>query len=124
MKKFFLSITTLFVLVMGAGAQNTFPSTGSAGVGTTTPNASSLLEVKSTTKGVLIPRMTSAQRAAIVSPATGLLVYQTDGTTGFYYYNAGWKQLLTSAANTALSNLTTTTAINRTLLPGTTSSLN
>ena len=117
-------MATLFALVISSNAQNTFPSTGSAGIGTTTPNASSLLEVKSTTKGVLIPRMTSAQRVAIVSPATGLLVYQTDGTTGFYFYNAGWKQLLTSAANMALSNLTTTTAINRTLTPGTTSSLN
>src|SRR5258706_10340606 len=124
MKKVYIIMATLFALVISSNAQNTFPSTGSAGIGTTTPNASSLLEVKSTTKGVLIPRMTSAQRVAIVSPATGLLVYQTDGTTGFYFYNAGWKQLLTSAANMALSNLTTTTAINRTLTPGTTSSLN
>ena len=98
-------------------------TTGAVGIGTTSPNASALLDVSSTSKGVLIPRMTAAQRAAIVSPSTGLLVYQTDGTTGFYYYSAGWKLLLTAAANIALSNLTTTTAVNRTLLPGTTSSL-
>jgi hypothetical protein len=65
-------------------------STGAVGIGTTSPNASSLLDVSSTTKGVLIPRMTSAQRAAIASPATGLLIYQTDGTTGLYFYNSGW----------------------------------
>jgi len=53
---------------------------------------SAQLEVKSTTKGLLIPRMTEIQKAAIVSPATGLLVYQTDGTKGFYYYDgSAWK---------------------------------
>lgn len=54
------------------------------GIGTTTPNASAKLEVASTDKGVLLPRMTLAQRTAITSPANGLLVYQTDGVTGFY----------------------------------------
>src|ERR1051326_3224138 len=68
-------------------AQNIFPSSGAAGIGTTTPDASSLLEIKSTSKGLLISRMTQAQRNAIVSPATGLLIYQTNATPGFYYYN-------------------------------------
>ena len=54
------------------------------GIGTTTPNASAKLEVAATDKGFLLPRMTSAQRAAIVSPANGLIVYQTDGDAGFY----------------------------------------
>jgi len=54
------------------------------GIGTTTPNASAKLEIASTDKGLLIPRMTAAQRAAIVTPANGLLVYQTDSETGFY----------------------------------------
>jgi len=55
------------------------------GIGTTTPDASSQLEIVSTGKGLLIPRMTAAQLGGIASPATGLLVYQTDGVTGFYY---------------------------------------
>lgn len=54
------------------------------GIGTTTPNASAKLEVAATDKGFLLPRMTSAQRTAITTPANGLLVYQTDGVTGFY----------------------------------------
>ena len=54
------------------------------GIGTTTPDASAKLDVTSTTKGLLAPRMTSAQRAAITLPANGLLVYQTDGVSGFY----------------------------------------
>lgn len=54
------------------------------GIGTTTPNASAKLEVAATDKGFLLPRLTSAQKDAIVSPANGLLVYQTDAVAGFY----------------------------------------
>src|SRR5690348_11733509 len=61
------------------------------GIGTTTPAASALLDLTSTSKGVLLPRMTAAQRTAIIAPATGLQVYQTDGTKGFYYFDgATW----------------------------------
>jgi len=56
-----------------------------------TGQASSVLDVKSTSKGFLAPRMTLAQRVAISSPVEGLLVYQTDGVKGFYYYtNSAW----------------------------------
>jgi len=51
------------------------------------PDSSAMLDVKSTTKGMLIPRMTSTQRLGINSPANGLMIYQTDGVSGFYYYN-------------------------------------
>ena len=58
-----------------------------------TPDASALLDVKGD-KGILIPRMTSIQRDAITSPATGLLVYQTDNTPGFYHYNgSSWVKI-------------------------------
>jgi hypothetical protein len=64
------------------------------GLGTTTPDASAALDITSTTKGLLIPRMTTAQRDAISSAATGLMVYQTDGTAGFYYYNgSSWNEV-------------------------------
>jgi len=53
-----------------------------------TPDPSSMLDVSSTSQGVLIPRMTQTQRNAISLPATSLLIYQTDGTPGFYY-NSG-----------------------------------
>jgi len=57
------------------------------GIGTTTPDASAMLDITSTTSGVLTPRMIQTQRDAIVAPATGLLIYQTDNTPGFYYYD-------------------------------------
>ena len=50
------------------------------GIGTTTPVPSAALEIKDTTRGLLIPRMTMVQRNAISTPATGLMVYQTDST--------------------------------------------
>jgi hypothetical protein len=52
------------------------------------PDASAMLDVKSTTKGFLAPRMTQAQRNAIANPATGLTIFQTDVTPGLCY-NAG-----------------------------------
>lgn len=59
-----------------------------------TPDASSILELKSTTQGLLIPRMLSAERSAILSPSTGLMVYQTDVPSGFYYFEgSAWKQV-------------------------------
>jgi hypothetical protein len=64
------------------------------GIGTTTPNTSAQLDLSSTSRGLLAPRMTSAQRSAITTPATGLLVFQTDGTAGFYFYTgSAWTQL-------------------------------
>jgi hypothetical protein len=65
---------------------------GSLLLGTTTNAASSILTMESTTQGFLPPRMTSAQRTAIASPAEGLLVIQTDGIQGLYIYiNATWR---------------------------------
>ena len=54
------------------------------GIGTTMPDPSAKLDVASTDKGLLIPRMTLNQRTAISNPANGLLIYQTNGVTGFY----------------------------------------
>ena len=60
------------------------------GIGVASPDPSAELEVASTTKGVLVPRMTNTQRTAIPSPANGLLIYQTDGVPGFYYRQTSW----------------------------------
>lgn len=57
-------------------------------------NSSAMLDVKSTTSGMLIPRMTQAERNGISSPASSLLIYQTDNTPGFYYWDSrSWVQL-------------------------------
>ncbi len=57
-------------------------------------HSSAMLDVSSTTKGILIPRMTYDERSAISSPAPGLLIYQTDNSPGFYYNNGSiWIRL-------------------------------
>ncbi len=63
-------------------AQVAINTTGSS------PDSSAMLDIASTLKGVLVPRMTLTERNAIIQPTNGLLVYQTDFVSGFYY-NAG-----------------------------------
>ena len=69
------------------------------GIGTTSPDTSSMLEVESTTKGMLIPRMLTAQRTAISSPAIGLLVFDTN-TQSFWFYSSSWVELATGSPKT------------------------
>lgn len=73
------------------------------------PDASAVLELVSGTKGALLPRV--AATTDVASPATGLIVYQTGGTAGYYYYTGtGWQQIATAAgaAITASNGLTKT----------------
>ncbi|WP_142786337.1 hypothetical protein [Changchengzhania lutea] len=75
------------------------------GDNTTTMNSSSLLEMESTDKGLLIPRMTEAQRTAIGTPSTGLMVFQTDLPSGFYFYNGtAWEIMHADTSNTHMAN--------------------
>lgn len=67
------------------------------GIGILTPHPSAMLDITSTNKGLLIPRLDSLQRVTIATPATGLLVYQTNASPGFYYFNGAlWSALNTS----------------------------
>jgi hypothetical protein len=88
MRKLLLFTTLVFAFV-NANSQ-------AIGIGTTSPSSSSLLDISSTTKGMLMPRMTSAQRAAISSPASGLMVFDTDTKTLWAYDGTVWKNLYTS----------------------------
>jgi hypothetical protein len=62
----------------------------------TTAHASAMLDIKSTTKGLLIPRLTKTEKNNVASPATGLLIYQTGpDSVGFYYYQGNqWNWLM------------------------------
>lgn len=116
-KKLLPNIIVAFTMLLtfsdqSANAQNiAINSSGTAAV------ASAMLDITSTASGLLIPRMTAAQRAAIASPATSLLVYQTDAGTmgiGFYFYNgATWVPLGTFNGDWGLSgNAGTSVATN------------
>jgi len=101
----------LFAIIIGAlFCYNAADAQGLA-VNTTgtAADASAMLDVNATDKGVLVPRMTAAQKNAISSPAIGLLLYQTDSVAGFYYHTGnGWQALGGSGFNDTLtSNLFT-----------------
>jgi hypothetical protein len=90
------------------------------GVGTTSPNAKAALDIQSPANntGVLIPRLTAAQRMGIASPPQGLMVYQTDGTagggtqTGFWYYGGAGGWVFLSPTGDNLGNHTATQNLN------------
>ena len=87
-------IVIFFFLFLSAG---TYAQTG---IGTTTPDASAQLEVSSTSKGFLPPRMTEEQRDAIVSPAIGLVIYNTTANTLEYKIASGWVSLISNPDGT------------------------
>jgi len=100
----------LALLLPAAALAQTTPGVG---IGTTAPDVSAALDIVSSSKGALLPRVADA--TTIATPATGLLVFQTGAPAGFYY-NAGtpaapgWQQLATAsgAAITASNGLTKT----------------
>ncbi|MEO6403956.1 MAG: tail fiber domain-containing protein [Ferruginibacter sp.] len=96
MKKYFFLFFLLAVLVnQKSNAQNVAINNSGNNA-----DASAMLDVQSTTKGLLIPKMNQVQRNQILSPAVGLLIYQTDVVPGYYYYNgASWIQFSTGSAS-------------------------
>jgi hypothetical protein len=86
MKKYYFILLLLFTGILITQAQD------NVGIGTTTPHNSAVLDINSNNKGLLVPRLTQAERENINNPAVGLLVYQTNNLKGFYYYTpTGWK---------------------------------
>jgi len=74
------------------------------GIGNTAPAASAIFEATSTSKGVLVPRMTTAQRTAIATPATGLLVYDSSLNLFYFYNGSAWTPISTSTGTVTSVN--------------------
>jgi hypothetical protein len=77
----------------GAASQLIVKSTGNVGIGTDSPAASAILDITSTTQGVLFPRLTTEQINAISSPANGLTVYNTTLSVLCFYDGTGWRKV-------------------------------
>ena len=84
-----------------------------------TADTSAILDITSVSKGILIPRMSQTQRLAIPLPAEGLLVYQTDGTKGFYFYNAGTGWNMLALGGVGINSLNGLTAATQSFATGT-----
>ncbi len=94
MKKLF-TVTSLLCIAFFAKAQSVAINTDGSNADT-----SAILDISSTSKGLLIPRMKQNQRNAVVSPAAGLMIYQTNDPKGFYYYTGnGWSAITDSKNN-------------------------
>jgi len=118
------SYAETYDLVINAGNSGTFlgmclrPDGTGVKIGgdptTITHINSAQLNIESTTRGFLLPRMTAPQRVAIVTPAQGLLVYDTGSITeGLWYYNSGsnpgWQEVLTNSGSQSISGSLTAT---------------
>lgn len=87
MRARFSSLVILLISSYLAEAQVAINTTGA------NPDNSAMLDISSTTRGLLIPRMTTAERTAIVSPATGLLVYDNSLSLFYYYNGSAWTSI-------------------------------
>jgi len=100
MKKTVLLLALLSIIFGSAMAQVAVNADGS------TANTSAMLDIKSTSKGMLVPRMLTTQRTAISSPANGLMVFDTD-TKSFWFYessSSAWKEIIGTNNNTVVSD--------------------
>ena len=87
MRLLFLACFVLFSAPFVFGQSIAIGSTGAV------PDPSAILDVQSTQKGILIPRMNTTQRSAIVNPATGLLVFDTTTISLWFYNGSNWKEM-------------------------------
>jgi hypothetical protein len=103
MKKTMITCFASVAVFAAVQAQNVaINSTGAAGA------ASAMLDVSSTTQGMLVPRMTTAQRTAIAAPATGLYVYDTTTGTFWYFNGTVWVEMLATVNGWRLNGNTLT----------------
>lgn len=87
MKKIFLALFTTLLFIGNVNAQD------NVGIGILNPHPSSILDLTSNNKGLLVPRMDSLQRNAIATPANGLLVFDNNYNCFYFYKNNSWQSL-------------------------------
>jgi len=92
----FKLVLCIVLLILAIGNQKIFGQGVGISEVSIVPDGTSILELRSTLRGFLAPRMTTAARLAIASPAQGLLVYDTSAKS-FWYYDNGWKSIAAEA---------------------------
>lgn len=92
MKKIFFLFAVIIVVITASSQNVAINNTGAVA------DASAMLDISSTSKGILIPRMNTAEKTAIASPARGLMVYDSDTQSFWYWTGLSWKEVLFSGA--------------------------
>ncbi|ROL58455.1 tail fiber protein [Bacteroidetes/Chlorobi group bacterium Naka2016] len=100
------------------GLNYLFGQAQNVGIGTTTPDNSAILELYSTSHGFLVPRLTTTQRNAISSPATGLLIYNLDNQRFEYYDGTQWVAVVSSVATVPFNLIASGTNTTATMVVG------
>jgi hypothetical protein len=91
-----LALSILIPALRFAGYSTSYAqSTPGIGIGTSTPHASAILDIDFVDKGVLFPRLTTAQRDGISSPAAGLLIYNSEANVLQVYDGSAWQSSTT-----------------------------
>ena len=98
MKNILLKSIVIFGLITIFSIPSNVLAQDNVGIGTNTPDATAILEMLSTNKGVLVPRMNTAGMLAIATPANSLLIYNTDSMCYFFYRvpTTSWISLCTA----------------------------
>ena len=112
--KFLVQFTTVVMLIIVTGNKVNAQSMGISS-SAITPDASSILEMRTSTKGLLMPRLTTTERDAIASPATGLIIYNTTASKFNFYNGSTW---ITMFSGSSVVNSVTGTS-NRITIGGT-----
>jgi hypothetical protein len=99
----FKLVLCIVLLILAIGNQKIFGQGVGISEVSIVPDGTSILELRSTLRGFLAPRMTTAARLAIALPAQGLLVYDTS-VKSFWYYDSGWKALPSSSVGWGTAN--------------------
>ncbi len=100
----FLNSKTIvfFILILGLNNGISAQTSGSVGIGTTTPNANAILDISSTTKGALLPRLSSAQRDILTprinAAANGLIIYNNTTLKFNYWDGIKWNDLVAAGS--------------------------
>lgn len=100
----------LFIMLLIFSGNTAFSQ--NVGIGTSNPNNSAALDISSNKSGLLIPRMSGAQRMAINNPAKGLLVFDNDSSVFFFYNGTAWVSILASNNGFKLTTTTITMSNN------------
>ena len=98
MKKSFILLSAAFFLLLSVSVSYSHAQSVAVNEDGSQPHPSAILDIQSTTKGLLIPRMSSVQRDEIVSPSIGLIVFDTDLNAFQFYDGVGWIQMATGAS--------------------------
>lgn len=105
MKNLFITVILTCFTLLQIQSQNGAAINSSGAIA----DQSAILDISSNNKGILIPRLTEAQKLSIQSPATGLMIYQTDNTSGFWYFNGNnWVQSIGVSGSTGVTGATGT----------------